>query len=100
MHSASVNVLTVVSVIVLSLLSVRSASVNVLTVVSVIVLYLLSVRSASSSTAMKTEVHCVGTGCMTIRPQLSLMVAAARADLLALFQMAWHLPNVELDNFL
>ena len=33
MHSASVNVLTVVSVIVLSLLSVHSASVNVLTVV-------------------------------------------------------------------
>ena len=32
-HSASVNVLTVVSVIVLSLLSVHSASVNVLTVV-------------------------------------------------------------------
>ena len=57
-------------------------------------------KRPSRSTTMNTEFHRVGTGRMTIRPQVSLMVSAARVDLPALFQMAWHLQNVDLDNLL
>lgn len=59
----------------------------------------LTIRTRRS-TAIKTEFHLVWFGRISMSPHVSWTVSAAREDLPALFQMAWHFAKVERDNFL